>query len=162
MSDHQTDCTKFAPPRRLPWRGAAVAAWLMAGAALFGAAPTHAQSSAAAAADSQSTQAGGPIRLRQPGAATPPSTTLPAPAAPAAPVTPAKVVPSEFEAFVQRLAQPLETRRFGAELLAPALETHRFGSEMMTPTDDVAETLPLVPADEVIRRDGAHVAGQAV
>lgn len=151
MSDHQTDCTKFAPPRRLPWRGAAVAAWLMAGAALFGAAPTHAQSSAAAAADSQSTQAGGPIRLRQPGAATPPSTTLPAPAAPAAPVTPAKVVPSEFEAFVQRLAQPLETRRFGAELLAPALETHRFGSEMMTPTDDVAETLPLVPADYLIK-----------
>ena len=69
-------------------------------------------------------QVGGPIRLRQPGAAT--SSTDGQPATGRAHATrrsPARVAPSEFEAFVQRIAQPIETRRFGAELMEPALET---------------------------------------
>jgi len=45
----------------------------------------------------------------------------------------------EFEAFVQRLAEPVEVRRFGAEL--------------MTPSDDLepAESLPLVPPDYIVK-----------
>ena len=45
----------------------------------------------------------------------------------------------EFEVFVQRLAEPVEVRRFGAEL--------------MTPSDDLepAESLPLVPPDYIVK-----------
>ena len=101
--------------------------------------------------------AGGPVRLRQPrdAAQTPPNepTDSTRPTRPARQTRaagsatmgpngqqlPASVVLGEFEAFVQRLTDPLEIRRFGAEL--------------MTPTDDpdVAETQPLVPPDYLIK-----------
>jgi protein involved in polysaccharide export with SLBB domain len=52
---------------------------------------------------------------------------------------PAKIIPGEFEAFVQRLAEPVEIRRFGAELMTPA-----DGAE-------TTDSLPLVPADYLIK-----------
>ncbi len=104
--------------------------------------PQSTQAGQPAATDSQNNQVGGPVRLRQPGAGTSSTNGQPGTGARTLPMAPARVAPSEFEAFVQRIAQPIETRRFGAELMEPALETRRFGTEMMTPTDeaDVAET----------------------
>ena len=104
--------------------------------------------------------AGGPVRLRQPRdtAQTPSneptdatrSTRSPRPTRPNRPdgrattgpdgqAMPGAVVLGEFEAFVQRLTEPIEIRRFGAEL--------------MTPTDDpdVAESQPLVPPDYLVK-----------
>ena len=110
---------------------------VVAAAAVLPATIVQAQG-APASADAQAGAAGGPIRLRQPGAAA----TQPAPpplgaVPPQAPAAAARAVPGEFEAFVQRLSAPLEVRRFGAEL--------------MTPADDAAETLPLVPPDYLVK-----------
>ncbi len=138
MSAHHTDRIDFARRQGRLSRRHAIALVLLALAGLAVTAPTRAQS-AAAAADSQAAPAGGPIRLRQPGTAMPSSTALPTAVMPAAPAIAAKAAPSEFEAFVQRLAQPLEI--------------HRFGAELMTTADDaeVTETLPLVPADYLVK-----------
>ena len=110
---------------------------VVAAAAVLPATIVQAQG-APASADAQAGTAGGPIRLRQPGAAA----TQPAPpplgaVLPQAPAAAARAAPGEFEAFVQRLSAPLEVRRFGAEL--------------MTPADDAAETLPLVPPDYLVK-----------
>ena len=107
--------------------------------------PAHAQSATAPTTDAQTAPTGGPVRLRQPaGQAQTPATdptklTGQSKIVPAVPGMPAKVVLGEFEAFVQRLTEPLEIRRFGADL--------------MTPTDDpeVVDTLPLVPPDYLIK-----------
>ena len=110
---------------------------LVTAAALVSGDPVDAQT-AAGSTDAQPGPAGGPIRLRQPAAATLQQPALvPGAALPSPPVALAKPVPSEFEVFVQRLSAPTEIRRFGAEL--------------MTPTDDAAETLPLVPPDYLIK-----------
>jgi protein involved in polysaccharide export with SLBB domain len=103
---------------------------------------------------------GGPIRLRQPGAAQPqavpaaqpvtpgvPSAAgaanLPPPAArgtqPSATLQAPELVLSEFELFVERLAAPALIRRFGAELM-----TRDEGS-------DLAEANPLVPPDYLVK-----------
>ena len=115
---------------------------LIAVAAMVASPPSVAQTSSTAT-DAQGAPAGGPIRLRQPAAALPtpplPTPTLAAPLTPAAPV---KVVPSEFEAFVQRLTAPLEVRRFGAELMTPADDASAI---------DAAESVPLVPPDYLIK-----------
>ena len=107
--------------------------------------PAHAQSATAPTTDAQTAPTGGPVRLRQPGgqaqtpATDPTKLTGQSKIVPAVPGMPAKVVLGEFEAFVQRLTEPLEIRRFGADL--------------MTPTDDpeVVDTLPLVPPDYLIK-----------
>ncbi len=107
--------------------------------------PAHAQSVTAPTTDAQTAPTGGPVRLRQPGgqaqtpATDPTKLTGQSKIVPAVPGMPAKVVLGEFEAFVQRLTEPLEIRRFGADL--------------MTPTDDpeVVDTLPLVPPDYLIK-----------
>jgi protein involved in polysaccharide export with SLBB domain len=160
MSDHPDLCHPTARLRKPAGNRHALTAGLIAAAGLFCATPAihaqtaqAAQAAAAAAADSQSTQAGGPIRLRQPASPTLPTAASPGAGARAAPTTPTKAVPSEFEAFVQRITQPIETRRFGTELMEPAIETRRFGAELMTPTDDadVVETQPLVPPDYLVK-----------
>ena len=51
----------------------------------------------------------------------------------------ARPVIGEFEEFVQRLAEPIEIRRFGAELVTPS------------EADDTADPLPLVPADYLVK-----------
>jgi protein involved in polysaccharide export with SLBB domain len=110
--------------------------------------------SPAQTAETQSTAPGGPIRLRQ--TATPVPVSPPAPpsatpmAAPnlapaalgSAPIrlVPTKPVLGEFETFVQRLADPVEIRRFGAELMTP----ERDGG-------DAPDSLPLVPPDYLIK-----------
>jgi protein involved in polysaccharide export with SLBB domain len=53
---------------------------------------------------------------------------------------PAKPVLGEFEAFVQRLADPVEIRRFGAELMTPEQDS-----------GDAPDSLPLVPPDYLIK-----------
>jgi protein involved in polysaccharide export with SLBB domain len=45
----------------------------------------------------------------------------------------------EFEAFVQRLAEPVEIRRFGAELMTPS------------ETEEAVDAMPLVPADYLVK-----------
>jgi protein involved in polysaccharide export with SLBB domain len=45
----------------------------------------------------------------------------------------------EFEAFVQRLAEPVEIRRFGAELMTPS------------ETEEAPDAMPLVPADYLVK-----------
>jgi protein involved in polysaccharide export with SLBB domain len=139
MSESHTECIPLAPRRMARRAGRTHAAcWLLA-AGLLAATPGWAQVSAA---DAQST--GGPIRLRQP---VPPTSTPAQPALPAAASTPAPSQPlplarpviGEFEAFVQRLAEPVEIRRFGAELVTPG------------EADDTADPLPLVPADYLVK-----------
>ena len=142
MSDQYTDCTEIARCRITAWRGRWMALGLIAVAAMVASPPSVAQTSSSAT-DAQGVPVGGPIRLRQPAAALPtpplPTPTLAAPLTPAAPV---KVVPSEFEAFVQRLTAPLEVRRFGAELMTPADDASAI---------DAAESVPLVPPDYLIK-----------
>lgn len=129
---------------------AALAAPMLVAAWLFMAAPVQAQTQlpssqtqtqSQAAAEAATAENNGPIRLR-PGA----KPALPndgrdqgrqkllEPAA-----EPVKAQPGEFEVYVQKLAAPVEVRRFG--------------SELMTPTDDseTANTSPLVPADYLIK-----------
>ena len=159
MSDHPTDCTEFMMLRtrmRRSW-AMALAFVVFTGVAATAAAQTQ---STTTTADPQVAPAGGPVRLRQPRdtAQTPSneptdatrSTRSPRPTRPNRPdgrattgpngqAMPGAVVLGEFEAFVQRLTDPIEIRRFGAEL--------------MTPTDDpdVAESQPLVPADYLVK-----------
>jgi hypothetical protein len=45
----------------------------------------------------------------------------------------------EFETFVQRLAEPVEIRRFGAELMTPS------------ETEEAPDAMPLVPADYLVK-----------
>ncbi len=140
MSDQTTDCIESARPCQRPCAHRALAALLALTSSLVLSAPGHAQTTSA-------DPPGGPIRLRQPATAAPANapTAPPTPAttaslsAGAGPALSAKDLPGEFEAFVQRLAFPTEIRRFGAEL--------------MTPTDSVetADSLPLVPADYLIK-----------
>lgn len=143
MSDHHTDRIQLAP-RRIAAREtrAVLGAWLLA-AGLLAALPSPAQTT-----DVPST--GGPIRLRQPGAAAAatvqnPAATAPAagpaaaPGTPISPLRPLKPLPGEFEEFVQRLAEPVEIRRFGAELMTPG------------EGDEITDPLPLVPPDYLVK-----------
>jgi protein involved in polysaccharide export with SLBB domain len=50
-----------------------------------------------------------------------------------------RIVLGEFEAFVQRLAEPIEIRRFGAELMTPS------------ETEEAVDAMPLVPADYLVK-----------
>ena len=137
MNKHPNFCTPRCRASASGWLRHAVVASVVAAAAVLPATIVQAQG-APASADAQAGAAGGPIRLRQPGAAAtqPPPPPLGA-VPPQAPAAAARAVPGEFEAFVQRLSAPLEVRRFGAEL--------------MTPADDAAETLPLVPPDYLVK-----------
>ena len=137
MNKHPNFCTPRCRASASGWLRHAVVASVVAAAAVLPATIVQAQG-APASADAQAGTAGGPIRLRQPGAAA----TQPAPpplgaVLPQAPAVAARAVPGEFEAFVQRLSAPLEV--------------HRFGAELMTPADDAAETLPLVPPDYLVK-----------
>ena len=107
----------------------------------FGLAFAAAATAQTTAADSQAATPGGPIRLRQPaGLSSAPGTgASPVTTSPAAPGALAKPLLGEFEAFVQRLTEPVEIRRFGAELMAPSMAS------------DSAESQPLVPADYQIK-----------
>ncbi len=75
---------------------------------------------------------------------------MPSAIVPAGPAITPKNSPSEFEAFVQRIAAPLES---SAEGMTPKVVARRFGAEMMAPSEDesAAETLPLVPADYLLK-----------
>jgi len=147
MNDRHPDFKDPAPPCTGAQRGRAMAAWFVAAIGLVAATAAVAQGTSSAT-DTQGSSVGGPIRLRQPGTAGP---TAPAPAALPGMNGPAgtavlrpteKVMPSEFEAFVQRLTFPLEIRRFGSELMTPADNAESI---------EVAETLPLVPPDYLIK-----------
>ena len=159
MSEHTTHST---PPAGLGLRSMARRA-LPALFALAMTVPAFAQTT-------QTDQAtpSGPIRLRQPSGPTQSTQTAPLQttqgqgqtqqptplngpnqtpgqaqginsALPGQPFQPPRIFLGEFEAFVQRLAEPVEIRRFGAEL--------------MTPVDsiDTSDSLPLVPADYLIK-----------
>ena len=147
MSDSPSDCIHLMPLRIARRAGRTRAACWALAAGLLAATPSWAQVSAA---DAQNT--GGPIRLRQPVTAAPnvagPTTTTPAQATPPStgfapslsrPLPLTRPVIGEFEEFVQRLAEPVEIRRFGAELMTPG------------DTDDTADPLPLVPADYLVK-----------
>jgi protein involved in polysaccharide export with SLBB domain len=152
MIHRHPDRTDSEPRHLHAGRAGVVTAGFILALGLVAAATAQAQG---ASTDVQGSNAGGPIRLRQPGTAGP--MTAAAPVQPGASV-PAfarpteKFVPSEFEAFVQRLTFPVEVRRFGAELMTP-VEIRRFGAELMTPAEDTeaAESLPLVPPDYLIK-----------
>jgi protein involved in polysaccharide export with SLBB domain len=117
---------------------------------MVGGAPAQAQTTAPTTEATGA--AGGPIRLRQPfaPAAAAPAASAPAPRPQALPAL--KPQPSEFEAFVQRLAPPPAGQPLGPEFEAPA-GIRRFGSELMTPVDaeGAADVSPLVPADYLIK-----------
>jgi protein involved in polysaccharide export with SLBB domain len=135
---------------------AAFFALVLAVIGLFAAAPAQAQTriqaqeqaQAQAQAQTQTQSAttaadvGGPIRLRQQGtppALAPHGSPPNAPNLPALPQEPLKALPGEFEIFVQRLAEPAEVRRLGADLMTPAAG------------EAAADTSPLVPADYLIK-----------
>jgi protein involved in polysaccharide export with SLBB domain len=141
MSDSHPDCIHLLPPRTTLWAARARAArWALA-AVLLAATPTWAQ---VGAADAQNL--GGPIRLRQPAAPALSGAAQGTPAPTAGmmpslsqPLPLARPAIGEFEQFVQRLAEPVEVRRFGAELVTPS------------EADDTADPLPLVPADYLVK-----------
>lgn len=131
------------PPDRMSARTPFLFSILLALAAV--ALPTRAQTSQGVPVvdPAAATSGAGPIRLRQPAAPVPQGAGSAAASAPAAGrngrafVEPPK--PSEFEAFVQRLAGPDQpVRRFGTELLA--------GAE-----PEPAEVAPLVPPDYLVK-----------
>lgn len=156
MSDHPTDRIKYPARSANVLRGWAMAAGIVLLGGLGAPATAQAQSSTTTA-EPQAAPAGGPVRLRpsRDAAQTPPTepTDATRPSRPTRPLRPprpdgtgvngqtmpATAVLGEFEAFVQRLTDPLEIRRFGAELMAP------------TDDPDVAESQPLVPPDYLIK-----------
>ena len=126
-----------------------VSLWGALALGLVGAAAAQTNSGGSAGAADASTAAGGPIRLRQAGAAVPPGAAASAAMRSAPgfepPVTRLpRYQPGEFELFVQRRAGQDERTE-------PELLIRRFGAELVTGSAEGIDSAPLVPPDYVVK-----------
>jgi protein involved in polysaccharide export with SLBB domain len=126
-----------------------VSLWGALALGLVGAAVAQTSSGGSAGSADPTTAAGGPIRLRQAGAAVPPGAAASAPMRSAPGFEPPatrlpRYQPGEFELFVQRRAGQDERTE-------PETLIRRFGAELVTGSAEGIDSAPLVPPDYVVK-----------